>query len=119
MTRQEQLSEFRENLNRDEDEPLVLDKRIDENTVIFKTKDGKEVEFIRKEQVPKYWIDQYGHVTPINQPIRKGQWLHKEITDNYRVTGQCSECKERRIIDNFCPNCGAEMVEPQESEDKE
>ena len=40
---------------------------------------------------------------------RKGRWLHKEITDNYRVTGQCSECKERRIIDNFCSNCGADM----------
>ena len=40
---------------------------------------------------------------------RKGHWLHKEVTDDYRVTGQCSECKERKIIDNFCPNCGADM----------
>ena len=47
---------------------------------------------------------------------RKGHWLYKEITDDYRVKGQCSECKQRKIIDNFCSNCGAEMIEPQESE---
>ena len=46
---------------------------------------------------------------PSVQPSRKGHWLHKEITDDYRVTGQCSECKARKIIDNFCPNCGADM----------
>jgi len=48
---------------------------------------------------------------------RKGHWLYKKVTDDYRVTGQCSECKQRKIIDHFCPNCGAEMVEPQESEE--
>ena len=40
---------------------------------------------------------------------KSGKWLYKEITDDYRVTGQCSECKERRLFDNFCPNCGAKM----------
>lgn len=39
----------------------------------------------------------------------KGEWLHKKITDDYHVTGQCSNCHERRRIDNFCPNCGADM----------
>ena len=43
------------------------------------------------------------------QKQKSGKWLYKEITDDYRVTGQCSECKERRIIDNYCPNCGAKM----------
>lgn len=38
-----------------------------------------------------------------------GRWLHKKITDDYHVTGQCSNCHERRRIDNFCPNCGADM----------
>ena len=47
---------------------------------------------------------------PRVQPKAKtGRWIHKEITDNYRVIGQCSECLERKIIDNFCPNCGADM----------
>ena len=53
---------------------------------------------------------------PSVSPSRKGHWLHKEITDDYRVTGQCSECKERKIIDNFCPNCGADMRESEVSE---
>ena len=68
----------------------------------------------QKEQEIKYWIDHYGHITPIVQPSRKGHWLHKEITDGYRVVGQCSECKERKIIDNFCPNCGAKMESEEE-----
>lgn len=40
---------------------------------------------------------------------KQGEWLFKEITDDYHITGQCSICKERRRIDNFCPNCGARM----------
>ena len=40
---------------------------------------------------------------------QQGEWIFKEITDDYHITGQCSVCKERRRIDNFCPNCGARM----------
>lgn len=40
---------------------------------------------------------------------KHGEWIFKEITDDYHVTGLCSVCKERRRIDNFCPNCGARM----------
>ena len=33
---------------------------------------------------------------------------------------KCSECGEFNVDkDNYCPNCGAKMVEPQESEEKE
>lgn len=39
----------------------------------------------------------------------EGEWLFKKITDDYHVTGQCSICKERRRIDNYCPSCGARM----------
>ncbi len=39
----------------------------------------------------------------------RGEWLYKKTTDDYHVTGQCSNCHERRRIDNFCPNCGADM----------
>ena len=44
-------------------------------------------------------------------PVVRGEWLHKKITDDFHVVGQCSVCKERRRIDNFCPNCGADMRE--------
>ena len=42
---------------------------------------------------------------------KKGKWMYKKITTDLHVVGQCSVCKERRIIDNFCPNCGADMRE--------
>jgi len=43
------------------------------------------------------------------RPVVRGRWLHKETTDHFHVVGQCSVCKERKRIDNFCPNCGADM----------
>lgn len=59
-----------------------------------------------------------GFCTSVNESIcealhkvsrPQGKWLFKEITDDYHVIGQCSICKERRRVDNFCPNCGAKM----------
>ena len=61
-------------------------------------------------------------VTP--QEPRKGHWI---MTGDY-YTGaygtidyvECSCCHEDSLEEgNYCPNCGAKMVEPQESEDKE
>lgn len=43
------------------------------------------------------------------RPVVRGKWMHKEITSDFHVIGQCSVCKERRRIDNYCPNCGADM----------
>ena len=47
-------------------------------------------------------------IADVRENVR-GEWLHKKTTDDYHVTGQCSNCHERRRIDNFCPNCGADM----------
>lgn len=47
------------------------------------------------------------------EPVRHGYWSHKQVdTTLYHVYGQCSECKERHRIDNYCPNCGAKMYDP-------
>lgn len=43
------------------------------------------------------------------RPVKRGKWMHKEITADFHVVGQCSVCKERRRLDNFCSNCGADM----------
>lgn len=51
---------------------------------------------------------------------RTGHWLHVGVeilggADVYR----CSECDRKSHGGNFCKHCGAKMVEPQESEDKD
>ena len=44
------------------------------------------------------------------EPVRHGYWSHKQVdTTLYHVYGQCSECKERHRIDNYCSSCGAKM----------
>ena len=43
---------------------------------------------------------------------RTGTWLHEQLLpDNVygHMVAECSECHEVRIVDNFCPNCGARM----------
>ena len=50
---------------------------------------------------------------PVN-PQRTGHWIFDEILDKHYY---CSECKSMGVdYWDFCPNCGARMVEPQESE---
>ena len=43
---------------------------------------------------------------------KKGEWLHQQlvpddITGN--IFGECSLCHAVRVVDNYFPNCGAEM----------
>ena len=41
-------------------------------------------------------------------PVRHGRWLYHTLIDGH-IHAECSECHKIRIIDNFCPNCGAKM----------
>ena len=65
---------------------------------------------------------------PVTPQPKIGRWI---LSGGY---WRCSECKEKALLkldkatgncreytpirSNFCPNCGAKMVDPQESEDK-
>lgn len=43
---------------------------------------------------------------------RTGKWLHEQLLpDNVygHMVAECSACHEVRIVDNYCPNCGARM----------
>ena len=43
---------------------------------------------------------------------KTGNWIYKPMEGQF-----CSECDEPCVWKfNYCPNCGAKMVEPQESE---
>ena len=46
-------------------------------------------------------------------PVRHGRWLYHTLIDEH-IHAECSECHKVRIIDNFCPNCGAKMDEVSE-----
>lgn len=72
----------------------------------------------QKEQEIKYWIDCYGHVTPIVQPSRrKGHWIWSDEINRY-VCDKCgqSDGKDKEMVEsgeyplsNYCNNCGADM----------
>lgn len=79
---------------------------------------------------------------PVNAQPKTGHWIVDGSVDCYldKVRCHCSECGKKKefpadydhikhklsisyqypeFIDNYCPNCGAKMVDPQESGDKE
>ena len=43
-------------------------------------------------------------------PVRHGLWINHTMIDGH-IHAECSECHKVRIIDNYCPNCGAKMME--------
>jgi len=48
----------------------------------------------------------------------KGHWIETDPDDP--IWWKCSNCNRLSdFADNFCPNCGCRMVEPQERSDKE
>lgn len=111
---------------------------IDADKIIF-----REIDEIGGEYEPylgcsKSQIDSLPSVTP--QGPRKGHWIGSRrvgcgfgeckeyivpIKDGIVTNScHCSECgewltgsDEYECYGNYCPNCGAKMVEPQESED--
>ena len=64
---------------------------------------------------------------PAVNPTKTGHWIeHPEIetsTPEYLMFYECSECRDKQCFcksdihkKHFCNNCGARMIEPQESE---
>ena len=66
-------------------------------------------------------------IPPVTPSRRKGRWIIKDRYYHDTVTAECSECGREveiptcmsELMYKGCPYCLAEMVEPQESEDKE
>lgn len=46
---------------------------------------------------------------PVTPKREQGEWLNKQVTDDYHVLGTCSLCHERNRIGKACRSCGAEM----------
>ena len=69
--------------------------------------------------VCNFW-ERLQKLPPVTPKEKTGKWIY---TGDYITDGmlKCSSCGyEHDVADRFlyCPNCGARMVEPQESEDK-
>lgn len=62
------------------------------------------------------WLKDYKRL--LEQEPKTGHWTHDG--SHWKNRFICSECGYKLFDEptNFCPNCGAKMVEPQESEDK-
>ena len=64
------------------------------------------------------------NLPPVIPERNTGHWIiHSDDLFPSESTQECSECHEHqplhwRCSDNYCPNCGAKMVEFQESEEK-
>lgn len=41
-------------------------------------------------------------------PVVRGEWIELHEANGHEV-GTCSHCRHVRIVDNYCPNCGALM----------
>ena len=63
-------------------------------------------------------IDTYiGDLPPVTPSRRKGRWIETDPDDPCWY--KCSNCgRLEDMPDNYCPKCGAENVEPQESEER-
>lgn len=44
-------------------------------------------------------------------PVRHGRWelVTTKYSAQYARVGYCQNCNEERLVDNYCPNCGAKM----------
>ena len=104
------------------------------DNLYFKSQDGDLIS--RKALLEKKWdvpfdgkyiqvvdVGDIENAPPISQP-QEGHWIEEDMYDG-DVAYRCSECNELFCIIegtpkdneyNFCPNCGAKMVESQESE---
>lgn len=77
---------------------------------------------MRKATERFYTTNYFNHITkmieeaPSVRPQEQtGHWIRCDILQEFK----CSECRMCfRNESNYCPNCGAKMVEPQESEEQ-
>ena len=73
---------------------------------------------ICEEWIKTLFATMVKQLPPVTQ--KSGKWIEKEFRkEEYVLTGKCSVCGQVRVIDKYCPNCGAKMIEPQERSDKE
>ena len=89
-------------LRTEEDEMLEIDDR----------REAHEASYIRKHvmEMPKEDV----------KPVAHAHWIKSNYDNVDGTIYKCSNCNAELFSAwNYCPNCGAKMIEPQESENKE
>ena len=91
--------------------PEIVDFMIDKSVIA----DSRMKLHKRMEELCKLAIK------ALEQEPKTGHWIEHEQNGISHI--ECSECltwflRCHLLRNSFCPNCGAKMVEPQESEDK-
>ena len=67
--------------------------------------------FVEYEDIAKKATAKLPPVTPKR---KTGKWIHSDFSHEFL---QCSECgRGRYFCSNFCPNCGADMRQKEETE---
>ena len=62
-------------------------------------------------------IEMLNNLSPVTPKEKTGHWIRVTDKAGYLVW-ECDKCGwQQKFNTNFCPDCGAKMVEPQESED--
>lgn len=87
---------------------MTFPKTLDEFMEQYKIVDAEQVYTNGAELVPIFRIKQWEDA----HEQKKGKWIDYPISD---VCLQCSCCGVLRMGDpsNYCPNCGAEMENPE------
>ncbi len=77
--------------------------------------DVEKIEFpVFESKADETWVNVAINATP-TADVREnvhGEWLYTQLIPNTiegNMHGECSVCHKVRIVDNFCPNCGADM----------
>ena len=54
----------------------------------------------------------FDDLPPVTPQPKMGRWIDLQLIPNDitgHTCGECSECHKVRIVDKYCPNCGAKM----------
>lgn len=87
---------------------------IDANALSKKWQDMLDIKTGEKEEIAVYKIFEI-LIKRLSQeptidaaPVVHGEWIELHEENGHEV-GTCSHCRHVRIVDNYCPNCGAKM----------
>ena len=122
MTREEAIDMLKD-MKFEDDEDCIENKALD---IAIEALSAEPCDCISREQALSDYADWFGYgydnntfykhltIMPSVQPKPKtGHWIR--VTDKTgHLVWECDKCNwQQRFNTNFCPDCGAKMVEPQ------